>query len=303
MFPEGVDVVRASTLDRFTFATSRAVAVLRDADVDRAFLVTRYPAAVVDAALAAEGRWVILPAQDALADLATVGAIARIADRLRAPDGCPWDREQTHETLRPLLLEEAYETLDALGTGDSAALREELGDLLFHVVIHAQLAREAGAFDLGDVARSIGAKLVRRHPHVFADAPLAGDLYAQWERIKKEERAEKGAEGSVLAGMPRDLPALYAAERLLERAARIGIAPERTDLPLDVDDAEQVGELLFDLAALAREIGVDAETALRDANARFGVRVRAVEARAREAGRDLASYAPAELRTLWEATA
>lgn len=234
----------------------------------------------------------------------SVALLAQIAERLRSPGGCPWDREQTHATLRPLLLEEAYEVMDAIDAGDPAALREELGDLLFHVVIHAQLATEEGAFDLAAVARTAGEKLVRRHPHVFAGAEPAGDLLEQWERIKREERADKGTpEASILDGVPSTLPALYAAERLLERAVRIGIAPARVDLPLDVDDAEALGELLFDLAALARELGLEAEDALRAANARFRTRVRQVEERARADGRDLASYSAAEMRDLWEGTA
>src|SRR5688500_14662328 len=127
--------------------------------------------------------------------------LAEVAQRLRSPDGCPWDREQTHASLRPLLLEEVYEAMDAIDSGDPAALREELGALLFHVVIHAQLANEAGAFDLAAVARTAGEKLVRRHPHVFGGAELDGDLLAQWERIKREERADKGTpEQSILDG-------------------------------------------------------------------------------------------------------
>lgn len=233
-----------------------------------------------------------------------VERLARIAERLRGPDGCPWDREQTHTSLQPLLLEEAYEVIEALEGGDPAHLRDELGDLLFHVVLHAQLAREAGAFDLEGVARAANEKLVRRHPHVFAGQEVAGDLLQQWERIKREERATAGTpEASILDGLPKHLPSLYAAERALERAARVGIEPTRVDLPLDVDDAEALGELLFDLAALARERGLDAESALRGANARFGARVRRLEEQARADGRDLGSYSRDELSAMWEATA
>ncbi len=122
-----------------------------------------------------------------------VTELARIADRLRAPDGCPWDREQTHASLRPFVLEEAYEVLEALDTDDTARLREELGDLLFQVVIHAQLSREEGAFDLGDVARDLATKLVRRHPHVFAGKAIEGDVLSQWERIKRDEKRDAAA--------------------------------------------------------------------------------------------------------------
>ena len=244
---------------------------------------------------------------DPYVDLASVAAISRIADRLRAPDGCPWDREQTHASLRPHLLEEAYETLEALDSGDLERLRDELGDLLFQVAIHAQLAHEEGAFDLADVARRLGEKLVRRHPHVFEGVAIeGGDLLAQWERIKREERAEtpEGTQAgkSVLGGVPKDLPALFAAERLQERAARVRMVPPRIELPVDVDDPEFLGELLFDLVGAAREQGFDAEAALREANERFMLHVARVEARAQTDGRALESYSADEMRALWEET-
>ncbi|HEX9437246.1 MAG TPA: MazG family protein [Candidatus Limnocylindria bacterium] len=122
-----------------------------------------------------------------------VAEVARVADRLRAPGGCPWDREQTHASLRPFVLEEAYEVLEALDTGNAAMLREELGDLLFQVVIHAQLAREDGGFDLGEVAAGLAEKLVRRHPHVFEGKAIEGDVLSQWEQIKKDEKRDAAA--------------------------------------------------------------------------------------------------------------
>jgi len=253
----------------------------------------------------------VFPAVDPYVDLASVAAISRIADRLRAPDGCPWDREQTHASLRPHLLEEAYEALEALDSGDLERLRDELGDLLFQVTIHAQLAHEEGAFDIADVARRLGEKLVRRHPHVFAGVAIeGGDLLAQWERIKRDERegAPEGAtsiganERSVLGGVPKDLPALFAAERLQERAARVRLVPPRIELPVDVDDPEFLGELLFDLVAAAREQGFDAESALREANERFMRHVARVETRARADGRALESYSADEMRRLWDET-
>ncbi len=260
---------------------------------------------------ASDARFVVFPPVDPYVDLASVAAISRIADRLRSPDGCPWDREQTHASLRPNLLEEAYEALEALDSGDLERLRDELGDLLFQVAIHAQLAHEEGAFDIADVARRLGEKLVRRHPHVFDGVAIeGGDLLAQWERIKREERREvpEGAKGSgkdvqsVLGGVPRDLPALFAAERLQERAARVRLVPPRIDLPVDVDDPEFLGELLFDLVGVAREQGFDAETALRQANERFMAHVARVEARARADGRALESYSADEMRRLWDET-
>ena len=253
-----------------------------------------------------DSRFVIFPPVDPYVDLASVAAVSRIADRLRAPDGCPWDREQTHASLRPHLLEEAYETLEALDSGDLERLRDELGDLLFQVAIHAQLAHEEGAFDLADVARRLGEKLVRRHPHVFKGVAIeGGDLLAQWERIKREERAEteSAKDGkSVLGGVPKDLPALFAAERLQERAARVRLVPPRIELPVDVDDPEFLGELLFDLVGAAREQGFDAEAALRAANERFMRHVARVEARALSDGRALESYSADEMRALWEKT-
>jgi tetrapyrrole methylase family protein/MazG family protein len=261
----------------------------------------------LDGLAAADARFVVLPPVDPFVDLASVAAISRIADRLRAPDGCPWDREQTHASLRPHLLEEAYEALEALDSGDLERLRDELGDLLFQVAIHAQLAHEEGAFDIADVAQRLGEKLVRRHPHVFEGAPIeGGDLLGQWERIKREERAERpertNGERSVLGGVPKDLPALFAAERLQERAARVRMVPPRIDLPVDVDDPEFLGELLFDLVGAAREQGFDAESALREANERFMRHVARVESRALADGRPLESYSADEMRILWDKT-
>ena len=226
----------------------------------------------------------------------------RIAERLRAPDGCPWDREQTHASLRPHLLEEAYEALAALDSGDPARLRDELGDLLLQIALHAEIARQEGTFDANEVARRLNEKLIRRHPHVFAGTQISsgGELLAQWERIKREEQAD-GAK-SLLGGVPHELPALFAAERMLERAARVKIEPPRLDLPLDIDDQDFLGELLFDIVAAARDAGFDAETALREANDRFSAHVGRVEARAIKDGRALESYAPDEMRRVWEET-
>jgi tetrapyrrole methylase family protein/MazG family protein len=260
----------------------------------------------LESLVADDTRFVILPPVDPYVDLASVAAVTRIADRLRAPGGCPWDREQTHASLRPHLLEEAYEALEALDSGDLERLRDELGDLLFQVAIHAQLAHEEGAFDIADVARRLGEKLVRRHPHVFEGVAIeGGDLLAQWERIKRDERAgapQDEADKSVLGGVPKDLPALFAAERLQERAARVRLIPPRIELPVDVDDPEFLGELLFDLVAAAREQGFDAESALREANERFMRHVARVEARARADGRALESYSADDMRRLWDET-
>ena len=269
-----------------------------DAEPDAALLRKHYGAAFTPEPLA--NGYALLPARDPYVDLASVASVTRIAEKLRAPDGCPWDRQQTHASLRPHLLEEAYEALEALDSGDLERLRDELGDLLFQIAIHAQLAHEEGAFDMSDVARRLGEKLIRRHPHVFAGTEIQGDLLAQWERIKREERDASGKKTSITSGVPKDLPALFAAERLQERAERVGIDPPRIDMPLDVDDPAFLGELLFDLVAAAREKGFDAETALREANERFTRRVASLEDRARAEGRALESYAAADMRRMWE---
>ncbi|HEY8823789.1 MAG TPA: MazG family protein [Candidatus Limnocylindria bacterium] len=251
---------------------------------------------------AGSSRFLVLAPLEPFADLASLDVVMRIAERLRAPDGCPWDREQTHASLRPHLLEEAYEALAALDSGDPGRLRDELGDLLFQIAIHSQLAREEGTFDANEVARRLNEKLIRRHPHVFAGKEIAGgDLLAQWEGIKREEQGD--GPKSLLSGVPRELPALFAAERMLERAARVKIEPPRLDLPLDIDDQDFLGELLFDVVAAARDSGFDAETALREANERFAVHVGRVEARAAKEGRALESYAPDEMRRVWDQTA
>jgi tetrapyrrole methylase family protein/MazG family protein len=294
----------------------RAVAIALEAPVDWALLRARYPAAhpvtllqpdrtttLADAERdLASSRFLVLAPLEPFADLASLDTVMRIAERLRAPDGCPWDREQTHASLRPHLLEEAYEALAALDSGDPARLRDELGDLLFQIAIHGQLGREEGTFDANEVAQRLNEKLIRRHPHVFAGKEIVGgDLLAQWEGIKREEQGDDKAK-SLLGGIPRELPALFAAERMLERAARVKIEPPRLDLPLDIDDQDFLGELLFDVVAAARDSGFDAETALREANDRFAAHVGRVEARAIKDGRALESYAPDEMRRVWDET-
>src|SRR5438876_3374419 len=221
-WPGGVDVVPASRLDRHTFVTIRAVAIALDAVPDWSLLRARYPSdhamAIIDGereramtlataeSVIAGARFLVLAPLEPFADLASLGTVMRIAERLRAPDGCPWDREQTHASLRPHLLEEAYEALAALDSADPDRLRDELGDLLFQIAIHAQLAREEGTFDVNEVARRLNEKLIRRHPHVFAGKEIVGgDLLAQWEQIKRDEQGD--GPKSLLGGVPRELPA------------------------------------------------------------------------------------------------
>ncbi len=258
-------------------------------------------------------------------DLATASpwSLPWIADRLRRPDGCPWDREQTHVTLKKHLLEEAYEVYDAIGEQATPALAGELGDLLLQIVLHAQLAAEAGVFDMSDVQAEIGRKIVRRHPHVFGDAiaHTASDVNRQWEQIKKAERERAEAEGeapprSALDGIPRAMPALAAAQEMQERAAHLGydwpdivgvidkIHEELSELESAAtaqERHEEIGDLLLVVTNLARRNGVDAEDALRAAAEKFRRRFRRVERMARERNVQLRGLGLAELDQLWDA--
>jgi tetrapyrrole methylase family protein/MazG family protein len=240
--------------------------------------------------------------------------------RLRAPDGCPWDQEQTHRSLRPHLLEETYEVLAALDAGDEDKLCEELGDLLMQVAMHVQIATEEGVFQFADVIGRIDAKLKRRHPHVFGDVHVEGpaDVLRNWESIKAHERAASGEHdqpGSRLEGVPAILPALARAQALGDRAARTGfdwpdltgvlekVAEEVSELR-QAGDAEarerELGDLLFSLANLARWLEVDAENALRETCDRFTERYAEMERQARERGIDLVDLPLAEQDALWD---
>jgi MazG family protein len=254
-----------------------------------------------------------------MADPATLAALGRLVDlmaRLRAPGGCPWDREQTHESLRPYLLEEAYEVLDAIDRGDADALCDELGDLLLQVVFHAELASEAGAFDIAEVARAIADKLVRRHPHVFGDVAVDGasDVVRNWRRIKADERGEAGP----LAGVPRALPALARAQKMGDRLAHVGFDWEDVAGVLAALDAEraeldhalasgdreaarhELGDLLLTVTSLARHLDLSAELALREASDRLAARVAHVDAHARARGTTLADLDAVERERLWQ---
>lgn len=255
-----------------------------------------------------------------------------IMERLRAPNGCPWDRRQTFSSIAPYTIEEAYEVADAIERGDLQHLKEELGDLLFQVVFHAQIASEAGEFDFEAVAAAIGDKLVRRHPHVFAQigALTAAEQSIAWEDAKAHERraadgAPDGAGGGALGGVPQALPALMRAYKLSKRAARVGFDWEHAGQTADkvaeelaeVRDAanrtaadgapapsreifEEVGDLLFAAANLARKLDVDAEAALRAANAKFERRFRAMEFLAAQRGEEFAAMNLAAQERLWQ---
>src|SRR5690606_25924257 len=255
--------------------------------------------------------------------MSEIQKLLEVMARLRDPaDGCPWDREQDFASIAPYTLEEAYEVADAIARDDLAALREELGDLLFQVVFHARLAEEAGAFDFDAVAAAITDKLVRRHPHVFGtpEERARGAEPGAWERIKAQERRGKEDPGAgALDGVALALPALRRAEKLAARAARVGFDWPDADGPrakLDEElaelararaagDASQVteelGDLLFTVANLARHLEVDAEEALARANRKFERRFRRMEEAARTAGVRLAELSPEALEAYWEA--
>jgi MazG family protein len=257
-----------------------------------------------------------------------VGVMAR----LRAPGGCPWDREQTHATLRTYLIEEAYEVLDAMDSGDDLKFAEELGDLLLQVLFHAQLAQEEGRFTIADVVREIYEKMIRRHPHVFGNkrAKTAADVLKNWEKIKAQER-KQSAEGkevkektekkdaSVLDGVPRSLPALLEANQLTRKAARIGfdweniegilakLAEETGELRAALgnrsrlqDIEGEVGDILFVAVNLARFLELDPEIALKKTSKKFSRRFREMERVTRERGTTLAEVPRAEMERLWE---
>ncbi|HEY0605060.1 MAG TPA: nucleoside triphosphate pyrophosphohydrolase [Herpetosiphonaceae bacterium] len=248
-------------------------------------------------------------------DVRGIDGLEWVIARLLGPAGCPWDREQTHHSLREYLLEETHEVLEALDAGDPEAMSEELGDLLLQIMLHSEMARQAGDFDFGDVTAHITTKLIRRHPHVFGDIAVAGsgDVLRNWEAIKTQERAEKGkTRTSLLDGIPVSLPALAAAQKIGEKAAKVGFDwPDLAGVWAKVHEeieeiqsaepqqrSEEFGDLLFVIARLASWLDVDVETALREANAKFRRRFAACEQLAQ--GRDLKGMTPQELDQLWE---
>jgi MazG family protein len=257
--------------------------------------------------------------------------LAAVQARLRAPDGCPWDREQTHASLRTYLIEEAYEVLEAMGSGDDAKFADEMGDLLLQIVFHSQIAKEEGRFEVSDVIRAVHDKMVRRHPHVFGEkrAKDAAEVLKNWEQIKKEERAAEGkkTEGakkesksaSMLDGVSRALPAGLEGFQLTRRAARIGFDWDNVEgvfdkmneeagelrQALSAKDAaraeEEMGDLLFAAVNVARFLHIDPEIALKRANAKFSTRFRRMEAMAAESGRALADVPREQMEEYWEA--
>jgi tetrapyrrole methylase family protein / MazG family protein len=280
------------------------------------------------------GGWFV-PALAPLDNLASPYSLPWLVARLRAPDGCPWDLEQDHLSLRPFLLEEAYEVYDALEGGSTPALAEELGDLLLQVVLHAHYGAEAGVFDMTDVSRATMAKIIRRHPHVFGDvvAGTSEEVVRNWEQIKAGERAARAAADgataagraeraervdpqmpAAFAGLSRSLPALAYAQEMQGRAAALGydwpsvegviekIAEESAELAAATDDRarrEELGDLLLVVVNLARRLGIDAEAALRAASAKFAARFAAVERLAAERNLELGGLSLDALDELW----
>ncbi len=254
--------------------------------------------------------------------------LVAVMARLRAPGGCPWDREQTHATLRTYLIEEAYEVLDALDSTDDVKFAEELGDLLLQVLFHAQIASEEGRFAISDVIREIYEKMIRRHPHVFGEkrAKDAAEVLRNWEIIKQEERRKKSGQSStepepisILDGVPRTLPALLEGLQLTRKAARIGfdwhnvdgifdkLAEEASELRRTLEEKEspsriecEVGDVLFVAVNLARFLNVDPEIAMKKASSKFSRRFHEMERLARQQGTTLAEIPRPQMESLWE---
>ncbi len=262
---------------------------------------------------------------------AAFSRLVRLMAILRSPAGCPWDRKQTRESLRPFLLEETYEALDAIDRGDPDELVEELGDVLFQCVFQGQVASESREFDIVDAIDAISQKLIRRHPHVFTPSgrPLArrsrkrdglrqpGAVLEQWEKLKAQEQAAAGEERRLLSGIPRAMPALQRAHEIGTRTATVGFDwPHAGDVVDKIDEearelraavaesperaAEELGDLLFTLANLARKLGVEPEAALRLANDKFTARFDALEAALHAEGRSVHEAPPADLEAAWQ---
>jgi tetrapyrrole methylase family protein/MazG family protein len=274
----------------------------------------------VDERSASENTFFYVPA---LGEGTSFESFAEIVAHLRAPNGCPWDREQTHETLRKHLLEESYEAISAIDSGDFADMREEFGDLLLQVVLQSQIANEEGQFNVNQVIQGIHSKIVRRHPHVFGDLELDGvqGVLANWEKLKAKERGEKKEKGEkkeergLLDGVPLALPALSQAQEYQDRAGRVGFdwadiegvldkvkeeIEEIKNAETDFELASEIGDLLFAIVNVARWKHIDAESALRGTNMKFKKRFAYVEEGAKKQGRDLPSLSLDEMEALWQ---
>jgi len=248
-----------------------------------------------------------------------IQAIFEVVARLRAPDGCPWDREQTHESLRPYLLEETYELLEAIDAADDTKIKEELGDLLLQVAMHAEIAAQKGRFNAAEVSETVAAKMVKRHPHVFGTTSVADadEVLRNWEHQKAHEARQEGKEESVVDRVPKTLPALAWTLGLQKRAARVGfdytspkeaadsVAEEARELAGAGDSQqtfEEMGDLLFAMVSLARQLKVNPEDALRVAGERFRSRFAKAEAALRDEGRTFRDLDAKEIARRWEET-
>ncbi len=250
-------------------------------------------------------------------ELGTFQTLVDIVAKLRAPGGCPWDREQTHDSLKRNLLEESYEVIEAIDQGNPAILSEELGDLLVQIAFHADIAQEAGDFQLEDVLRNINSKLVRRHPHVFADghAEDAREVERNWEKIKAAERQAKGEKKSPVEGIPIDLPALAYAQLMQDRVGKAGFEWDDISGVLDKlveevaefkaaasseEKEHELGDILFTIVNLTRWNGAHAEDVLRQANQRFSRRYLSMESLAAERGQDFNTLPLNDKEQLWQ---
>ena len=246
--------------------------------------------------------------------LENIKKLIEVIEKLRSPDGCPWDKEQTHESLRENLLQESYETIDAIESGNPENIKEELGDVLLQVVLHSQIAEEEGNFDVGDVAKVITDKIIRRHPHVFGDVNVSGseEVIVNWEKIKREEKPERT---SALSGVTRCQPSLMSATQLSKKAIKVGFEWPNVEslwecLLSEIEEFKQaaelndkdkmedeLGDILFSVVNVARWHKLDAELALLKANKKFKQRFQLMEQMAPE---ELTEYTQAELEDLWK---
>jgi tetrapyrrole methylase family protein/MazG family protein len=252
-----------------------------------------------------------------MAALNNLQKLLEIMSALRSENGCPWDKEQTRESLKPFLIEETYEVLEALDEGDPQKIKEELGDLLFQIVFHCQLAKENGEFDMDDVIKKISDKMMARHPHVFGEAKFetSEEVLKQWEERKKEEGKLRE---SILEGIPKELPSLLRAQRLQARAAKVGFDWKRVEDVMEKLDEEikefrdalkskeqkeiedELGDIFFVLVNISRFVGVNPEDALRKTISKFISRFRYIEMKAADAGKSLSEMTMEEMDALWD---
>ena len=250
-------------------------------------------------------------------DLSKFESLRAIIARLRAPGGCPWDRKQTHMTLRESFLQECYEVLESLDERDAKKLREELGDLLLHIVLQAQIAEEAGEFNIDDVIKGINEKLIYRHPHVFSTAKVknAEEVLHNWQDLKQKEKDKKGNRDSLLASVPKNLPALSYSQEIQDRVAEVGFDWENDEGVLEKlaeevaefkqaksapEKAEEFGDIMFTMANIARRQGIELEIALREANQKFYNRFTYMEAACKKRGVKIGDMSFKEQNALWD---